>query len=106
MPRAVSCALILLTLLCGCREPTVATKASSDPVTLYSLSAVHFNPGKAPKNVETFHGWEILDKVQVVDPAKCDEIRTALKDAMADNDGSVADCFWPRHGIRMVENGE
>jgi len=30
----------------------------------------------------------------------------AIEDGMYEGDGSVASCFWPRHGVRVVTSGK
>ena len=55
---------------------------------------------------EQFHGYPILGKLQVKQATARAAIIAAIKGGVAQSDGSAAACFWPRHGIHVVENGE
>jgi hypothetical protein len=84
--------------------PADARKAleQAKELELYSLS-----PGpEKEKPADGFHGWKVLGKTAV----KADDARKALAAAVlkgvADSDGSVADCFEPRHGVRAVYDGK
>jgi hypothetical protein len=69
---------------------------------LYSLDP---RPSKE-KPADAFHGFMVLGKTTV----KADDARKALAAAVikgvADSDGSVADCFEPRHGVRAAYDGK
>jgi hypothetical protein len=58
------------------------------------------------KPADAFHGWKVLGKTEV----KKAEVRKKLLDAfqkgVADNTGTVALCFKPRHGIRVTYDGK
>ena len=47
----------------------------------------------------------MLGKVEIIDAGKRREIIDALKQGLAQSDGKIAACFWPRHAIRTVEKG-
>jgi hypothetical protein len=48
-----------------------------------------------------FHDWKVLGKT-AVKGGVAKTIRAAVKKGAKDSDGSVAACFNPRHGIRVV----
>ena len=53
---------------------------------------------------EKFHDIPVLGKVEIKDAAKRKEIIDALNVSKAEGRG-VAKCFYPRHGVRLVEGG-
>jgi hypothetical protein len=91
----------------GCGRDPVASPETADSLTLYSIDGRDFEPGKAPKSEETFHGYPVLGKVEVKEAAKRKEILSALKDGIAHSDEKMmAKCFWPRHALRASEKGK
>lgn len=52
-----------------------------------------------------FHGWEILGSTSVNDQTRT-KLLTAFRAGVEENDGSVAACFEPRHGIRVKDDGK
>lgn len=56
------------------------------------------------KKVEKFHGWRVLGKTAVKEADARKTVLTALVKGMAENDGSAAKCFNPRHGLRAVHD--
>lgn len=74
----------------------------ADTFELYSL-----DPARGgPKPKVAFHGWKVLGKTAVKDKKTREKLIVALGKGMAENDGVVAGCFNPRHGIRAVKNGK
>ena len=55
--------------------------------------------------VETVHGYRVLGKVAVADPRSRRKVATALQNGITRSDGKTKKCFWPRHGLRVVEAG-
>src|SRR5687768_18379585 len=66
---------------------------------LYSLDPEH---QKDPPR-DGFHGWKVLGKTTVKDAETRKSLLTALDKGAQDNDGTVARCFDPRHGIRVKD---
>ena len=64
---------------------------------LYSLDPEH---QKDPPK-DGFHGWKVLGKTTVKDADTRKTLLAALDKGAKDNDGTVARCFDPRHGIRV-----
>jgi hypothetical protein len=91
--------------LVGCGRDPAPGLGSPDKLALYSIDGRDFEPGRGPKAAEEFHGYPVLGKVEVTDPADRSEVAAALRDGLARSDGEMAACFWPRHAIRVVEHG-
>jgi hypothetical protein len=64
---------------------------------LYSLDPTRLTD--PPK--DNFHGWKVLGKTAVKDADTRTTLLAALDKGARDNDGTVAACFNPRHGIRV-----
>jgi hypothetical protein len=103
--------LILLAALIGC---SVRSSADVDaPEQLVILSLDGRDPieregrrGKGvPPSIGEFHGYPVLGQVEITDPVQRAQLLATLKEAI-DRRGVVAKCFWPRHGVRAVKNGE
>ena len=97
--------VVVAAALSGCGRNPVAGLKQPEQLTLYSIDGRDFEPGQEPKADEKFHGYPVLGKIEVTDAAKRQEIVEALQDGLAQSDGTMAKCFWPRHAIRAVENG-
>ena len=68
---------------------------------LYSLDPAR--EIKKDDKVMLFHDWKVLGKTTLKgDDAK--QVRTAIDKGRKDSDGSVAACFIPRHGVRIVHD--
>jgi hypothetical protein len=55
---------------------------------------------------EEFATYPVLGKVEVTDQKERDEWIAVLQDAIVRHDGIAAKCFWPRHAILAIENGQ
>jgi hypothetical protein len=73
--------------------------------TLYSIDGRLLPPGKETKTDEKFRGYPVLGKVEITDRAKQRELTNALETGIAKNDGGEANCFSPRHAIRVTTDG-
>jgi hypothetical protein len=98
--------LLVAAVMVGCGRDPVLGLGVPEQLYLYSLDGRYFEPGQEPKTAEKFHGVPVLGKVEITDPEKRREIVAALKDGVARSDGKTAGCFWPRHGLRVVEKGQ
>jgi hypothetical protein len=56
---------------------------------------------KQKKAGEGFNDWKVLGKTTVKEAATRGRLLTALNQGVKENDGQVAACFNPRHGIRV-----
>ena len=97
---------LAVVFLIGCESGSVQNLTTPDSLTLYSIDGRDFVPGTEPKADEEFHGYPVLGKIDVKDPKSRREIIAAVKKGIADSDGMMAKCFWPRHAIRATENGK
>jgi len=61
---------------------------------------------KEPTSEEKFYGYPVLGKVDIKAPEKRKAIMTALNKGIAESEYGPADCFWPRHAIKVTENGK
>lgn len=52
-----------------------------------------------------FHGYGVLGRAAMSDPAGRVELLDLIAQACRENDGIVAGCFDPRHGIRATVEG-
>lgn len=55
---------------------------------------------------EDFHGFSVIGKTTVSGYLSRRNLIAAVKQGIADSDGSVAACFIPRHGLRAVADGK
>ena len=89
--------------LAGCGREPVAGLGTPDRVTLYSLDGRDYHPGVVPEGGEVFHRVKVLGKVELTDPTQRQGLLNAFRRGAVHNDGAMMKCFWPRHGIRVVE---
>ena len=78
-----------------------AVLESADQFELLSL-----NPDPREKPKDGFHGWKVLGRTTVKDADTRKKLVDALQKGVAENDGTVAACFNPRHGIRVTQGGK
>lgn len=58
------------------------------------------------KDKDSFQGWKVLARTTVKDAEVRKKVLAALTKGMADSDGTVANCFNPRHGLRATHDGK
>jgi len=73
----------------------------ADQFDLLSLDPLPRTPAK-----NTFHGRKVLDRISVKDPEARRRLISALKMGPEENQGNIAMCFNPRHGIHVVHEGK
>jgi len=103
---ALGCFVVLVGLALGCRREPLAGINAPEQLTLYSLHPQELSPDEVARAGETFHGWRVLGKIVITEPEKRKELVDALNDAMARRPEIGAKCFWPRHGLRIVDKGK
>jgi hypothetical protein len=54
------------------------------------------------KPVDDFHGYRVLGRTTIDDPATRRKLVVAFKQGVEENGGMVAGCFNPRHGIHLA----
>jgi hypothetical protein len=79
-----------------------AVLEKADQFELLSLNPEE--PKEKPK--DGFHGWQVLGKTTVKDAETRKKLVAALGKGVKENDGTVARCFNPRHGIRVTHDGK
>jgi len=77
-----------------------------DSMTLYSLDA-SFTPGlDKPFKGETFYEYPALGKTDIASPDDRREVLAAILKGIKESNGERAFCFWPHHGVRLMQNGK
>lgn len=54
---------------------------------------------------EDLHGYRILGRAQLASASDRNHLLALIEKGIEDSDGTVAACFNPRHGIRIVKGG-
>lgn len=94
----------LLSVFAGGCGGTSGNQAPTE-LFLYSIAGT-FKPGPLPEIHETFHDYPVLGKIAITDPTERKTIMSVLRSSFDGNDDKLASCFWPRHAVRAVENGQ
>ena len=76
-------------------EAAKAVLENADRFELFSLDPVYRE--RPPKNA--FHGYEVLGKADISDTPTRRKLVSAFERGVAENQGLMAACFNPRHGI-------
>ena len=102
--------VFVLSVGCSSKLPPDVEQALDNPKTfkLFSLSPRRSVPGleALAEDSEEFHGWRILGSKEIKDVDVRSKLIAAFKTGVAENNGTVADCFNPRHGIRVTHKGK
>ena len=101
----MSVALVVSALaIGGCRR--VALDVPIESMTLYSLDG-NFTPGyDKPRKGAVFHDYPVLGKTNVASAADRRTILAAILKGIEENRGREAKCFWPHHGVSLMQNGK
>jgi hypothetical protein len=67
-----------------------------ESLVLYSIDGRDFAPGEEPQTAEKFYNYPVLGKLSIDD----------AEGVANSNWFEFVHCFWPRHGIRMISQGE
>jgi hypothetical protein len=59
-----------------------------------------------PADAEAFHGYHVLGSTKITDKKTQHNLIAAVDRSMAKSLGSGFKCFFPRHGIRAIHNGQ
>jgi hypothetical protein len=114
MHRARLLALLLPCLLAACRggfEKRIGPEAGavlSDPDALEILALEpRLEPlgGPLPPDADAFHGYLVLGRAGVSDPAERARIIALVGRGIEEADDRVAACFAPRHGLHATLEG-
>ena len=110
MTGKLSSALLLGALIAGCGRSsstlTTATIPAPDELTLYAIDGLVNEPESFVTDAKHFRGYEVLGKLEITDPESRREIMAAVLAGIGESDGTVASCFWPRHGVHVVTDGK
>ncbi|MCZ7648892.1 MAG: hypothetical protein M5U26_27155 [Planctomycetota bacterium] len=106
-PTLLLCCILLSTACAedGNRMPELAQTVleKAETFILYSLDPAASRGEEKPK--DAFHGYAVLGQTEVKDADARAKLVEAFKKGVKENQGEVAMCFEPRHGIR-VKKGE
>ncbi len=85
-------------------EQAHAVLAPAGALEIFALDPTSMQTAEPPEG-ETLHGYEILGRATLADPATCRALLGHVYAGIAADDGIRALCFDPRHGIR-ARSGE
>ena len=100
--------LTALTAFVGCREEErhaadlEKLAGSASRIVLYSLDPTGGH-GYATHNDRIFHGFEIIGRAEITDPAERGALVRALAESVRRPPDMVAACFNPRHGLSIQD---
>jgi hypothetical protein len=80
-------------------------QASKIKLFLYSLDPndLRIYTGKFPENSDkVFHRFPILGRTEITSAGEKTDLLKSFAKGILESDGSVASCFNPRHGIRII----
>lgn len=106
---------ILVLIMAGCSSRVVEPKnklpkdlqvmlEQSEQFELLSLSPKELPHDAIPE--DAFHDWEVHGRTTVKNVQTRQKLVAALEQGIAENEGIVASCFAPRHGIRVTHGGK
>ncbi|MBL8803929.1 MAG: hypothetical protein JNN27_18135 [Planctomycetes bacterium] len=106
-------ASVLASFLVACSLPTASGDVlerlnpldGAARVELYALRPEPARLAPAGDRTREFHGYEVLGEAALTDPALATQLARLISRGVAENDGSAALCFNPRHGVRVVRDG-
>jgi hypothetical protein len=100
----VCAAVVVLSLAqAGCDR--FSSEEPVESMTRYSLDGTSMkHPGKN-ETLEMFHSFPVLGKTDIASTADRRAILAAVKKGIAKSNGREYKCFWPRHGLTLVQNG-
>lgn len=99
---AAAACLLLLLPASGCnRSPD---GPPPDQLTLYALNPISEPPGATP-GAELLHGYRILGRSVIKEPDRRASLMAAILKSAQESDGHRANCFNPRHGLRVKSTG-
>lgn len=76
--------------------------AGATRIEIFALDPMHEALyGTDSPESESLHGYRILGRAVLEDPAKCAELGGLIRRGIRESDGRVAACFNPRHGLRI-----
>jgi hypothetical protein len=99
-PGTMCLAIAILSSTAGCGRSSSATP---DQLILYSIDG-RVDPYLSTAG-EQFRGYPVLGKLDIKEAADRQEIMAALAEGIANSDGTMAKCFWPRHALHAVTKG-
>lgn len=87
----------------GNRIPAVAEQAMKNS-TDFEVLSLEPDPRVGKADGHDFHGWTVLGKTTIEDSNTRAKLISRFKAGVAENNGTVAACFNPRHGIKVTHH--
>jgi hypothetical protein len=100
--RLAAIASIVATFAAGCGK----SEQPVDAMTLYSLDGYYVSDEGKVWTGEKFHGFPVFAKIQIESASDRVAILTAIKKGFTQYNGSTMACFWPHHGVSLMQNGK
>jgi hypothetical protein len=67
------------------------------------LELLSLDPDQEKEAKDKFHGWNVLGKTGIKDKKAREGVVSAVSKGVKESDGTRANCFEPRHGIRATK---
>ena len=99
---AKSIILLLIVAIVGCSSDPLLNIESSPTFVMFSLDGRR----QATGTDESFRGYPVLGKIEFTKAEERADVIAALRDGCRESLSAMAKCFWPRHAISTVQNGE
>src|SRR5262249_35638882 len=64
------------------------------------LELLSLDPDQEKDSKDKFHGWNVLGKTEIKDKKAREGVVSAVSKGVKESDGTRANCFEPRHGVR------
>lgn len=98
--RFASCLLLLLiTATFGCATDPAGPEPTAATVTLYAIDPVSDTP-------DGFRGYRVIGSVDLTGTAEGAALAAYLEEEADLPQGLITGCFEPRHGLRVVRDGQ
>ena len=107
MIRLYTCLLVCIPFVVGCSRNSIPSDLSAALRNAPVLDLHSLDPAvRDEEPVSSFHMWKDLGSTDVSATNVRSRLLDSLDAAVTDNDGVVAACFEPRHGLRGVYEGK
>lgn len=109
LQRSLTMVLAVTALLstASCYQNKIPTAASTILEQADHFELLSLNPHHHQRPAQgDFHGYRIQGTAVIADPETRKKLISAFRQGVAENQGMIAACFNPRHGIRVTRNGK
>ena len=98
--------LAFVAALSGCADGELPSTTFDQLNAAGQYELLSLDPRGGHTGPDTFHGYKILGKTPVADPATRRKLGDALRRGDRENNDTAAGCFNPRHGIHAASPGK